>query len=119
VSESQDRTLDCVDCGSLFTFTAGEQAYYQERGFSDPKRCPSCRAARRARRSGSSAYGVSQSQYSTGYGTSDRWGQRERPPRQMHDIVCADCGQPAQVPFKPRSDRPVYCRDCYSKRRTW
>jgi CxxC-x17-CxxC domain-containing protein len=36
-------------------------------------------------------------------------------PREMHDITCSECGASAQVPFKPTSGRPVYCRDCYSK----
>jgi len=39
-------------------------------------------------------------------------------PREMHDAVCSDCGQQTQVPFKPSGDRPVYCRDCFQKRRT-
>ena len=42
-----DRTLTCRDCGQAFTFTAGEQAFYPERGFSEPQRCPSCRAPAR------------------------------------------------------------------------
>lgn len=37
--------------------------------------------------------------------------------RQLYDVKCADCGKPAQVPFKPTGDRPVYCRDCYMKHR--
>lgn len=37
--------------------------------------------------------------------------------RQMQDIICADCGRKAQVPFKPRKDRPVYCKECFAKRR--
>jgi len=41
----------------------------------------------------------------------------DRPPREMHDIICADCGKETQVPFKPDNDRPVYCRDCYQKHR--
>ncbi len=36
-------------------------------------------------------------------------------PRQMFDVICSDCGKPAQVPFKPMEGRPVYCRDCYMK----
>lgn len=44
-------------------------------------------------------------------------GGYQRPPREMHDIVCADCGKAAQVPFKPSGDRPVYCPECYRKRR--
>ena len=35
----------------------------------------------------------------------------------MYDVVCAECGQPTQVPFQPRGDRPVYCRACFEKQR--
>lgn len=38
-------------------------------------------------------------------------------PRQMHDITCSECGAAAQVPFKPADGRPVYCRDCYGKKK--
>ncbi|MEM3378671.1 MAG: CxxC-x17-CxxC domain-containing protein [Candidatus Bathyarchaeia archaeon] len=37
--------------------------------------------------------------------------------REMHKAVCADCGQECEVPFKPDNSRPVYCQECYSKRR--
>ena len=37
--------------------------------------------------------------------------------RQMFTVVCAECGQETQVPFQPKDDRPVYCRDCFSKHR--
>jgi hypothetical protein len=55
-----DRTLTCRDCGQAFTFTAGEQAFYAERGFSEPQRCPSCRSARKAQRASQG--------YDSGYG---------------------------------------------------
>ncbi|MCJ7614013.1 hypothetical protein MUO71_04545 [Candidatus Bathyarchaeota archaeon] len=38
-------------------------------------------------------------------------------PQEMNDAVCAECGQKCQVPFKPDPSRPVYCRECYAKRR--
>lgn len=38
-------------------------------------------------------------------------------PREMHDATCSECGQACKVPFKPTDGKPVYCRDCYSKRR--
>lgn len=38
-------------------------------------------------------------------------------PREMHDATCSDCGQTTKVPFKPAEGRPVYCRDCYMKRK--
>ncbi|MCU0798979.1 MAG: hypothetical protein MUC62_04850 [Candidatus Thermoplasmatota archaeon] len=46
-----------------------------------------------------------------------RSGGFDRPPRELHDATCADCGQQTKVPFKPDGARPVYCRDCYAKRK--
>lgn len=42
---------------------------------------------------------------------------RDFPSRQMYDAVCSECGQKCQVPFEPKEDRPVFCRDCYQKKR--
>lgn len=38
-------------------------------------------------------------------------------PREMHKATCAECKKECEVPFKPREDRPVYCKDCFSKRK--
>ena len=38
-------------------------------------------------------------------------------PREMHKAICAECEKECEVPFKPDGDRPVYCRDCYQKRK--
>ena len=46
----EDRTLTCADCNQPFTFSAGEQQFFQERGMSEPKRCKPCRQARKAER---------------------------------------------------------------------
>ena len=122
MSDFHDRTLRCGDCGGSFVFTAGEQAFYQERGFSEPKRCPDCRAARKSGRAGGGSYSgdrggaVSDARR---YGASDSVARRERSSRQMYDAICADCGEPTQVPFQPRDDRPVYCRDCFERRRNY
>ena len=49
-----DKTLRCVECGSDFTFTVGEQEFFASRGFTnEPSRCPQCRAARRSQQGGS------------------------------------------------------------------
>lgn len=49
MSEYQDKTIKCVDCGQEFTFTAGEQEFYAEKGFTnEPKRCKACRDAKKA-----------------------------------------------------------------------
>jgi CxxC-x17-CxxC domain-containing protein len=37
--------------------------------------------------------------------------------REMHKATCADCKKECEIPFKPSGDRPVYCRDCFSKRK--
>ena len=37
--------------------------------------------------------------------------------REMHKAVCSECKKECEVPFKPREDRPIYCKDCYSKRK--
>jgi CxxC-x17-CxxC domain-containing protein len=102
----QDKTLTCVDCGSPFTFTAGEQEFHASKGFTnEPRRCPTCRAARRS--SGGGSYsgggGGGGGSYSSSYG-----GQRE-----FFSATCAACGREARVPFQPRGDKPVYCSDCF------
>lgn len=118
-----DRVITCADCGSEFTFTAGEQDFYAQRGFTEPpKRCPSCRSARKAQRSGGSSggYGASSGGYSSGgYGSSGGGygSSNDRPARQMHEAVCANCGRIALVPFQPTGSRPVYCSDCFQSRR--
>jgi len=38
-------------------------------------------------------------------------------PRQMFSVTCSNCGSPAEVPFQPRGDRPVYCNDCFANQR--
>jgi len=102
-----DRSLNCVDCGVEFIHSAADQEYYQQKGFvSDPKRCTSCRASRRASRDGGSD--VRDIGGPRGYERGD-----DRPMREYFAVICSSCGNQAQVPFKPRMDRPVYCSDCF------
>ncbi len=49
--------------------------------------------------------------------SSERRPSFDRGPREMHKATCADCGKEGEVPFKPTEGRPVYCQDCYQKRR--
>jgi CxxC-x17-CxxC domain-containing protein len=37
--------------------------------------------------------------------------------REMHKAICSECKKECEVPFKPSGDRPIYCKDCYSKRK--
>lgn len=85
----EDKTLTCKECGSEFVFTAGEQEFYAEKGFTnEPQRCKACRDAKK---------------------------KAMRANREMFTTTCAACGKEAVVPFRPTEDRPVYCSDCFSK----
>ena len=103
-----DTTLTCRDCGQHFTFTSGEQEFYASRGYSEPRRCPDCRAARKSERDsgGGGGYGS----YAGGSGGGGRG------PREMFSATCSSCGQEAQVPFQPSGDKPVYCSSCFQQR---
>ena len=80
----EDKTLVCRECGDSFSFSVGEQEFYQGRGLMhEPARCPQCRTARRRTCS-----------------SSDQ-------PRTMYPAVCASCGIDTEVPFQPRQERPV------------
>ncbi|HXL03611.1 MAG: zinc-binding protein [Firmicutes bacterium] len=98
----QDKTLVCKDCGREFSFSASEQEFFASKGYgNEPGRCPACRSAKRGReRTGRHSGGV------------------RHEDREMHSAVCARCGAQTSVPFKPRPDRPVYCRDCYQNNRS-
>ena len=89
----EDKTLVCKDCGKDFVFSVGEQEFYAEKGFeNEPVRCRDCRDARRHSRDGGEA----------------------REARRMYTVICAECGKETQVPFEPKNDRPIYCRDCFN-----
>ena len=107
---TQDKTLTCADCGQEFTFTSSEQQFYADRQYSEPRRCPECRAARKAAR-GDSGGGYSSGGYSGG-------GGYERAPREMFSATCSNCGREAQVPFRPTNGKPVYCSDCFKSQRS-
>jgi CxxC-x17-CxxC domain-containing protein len=105
-----DKTLVCADCRQEFVFTASEQQFYTDRGFSDPRRCRNCRAQRKAQMGSGDSMGG-------GYSAGGGGGFRERRPREMFEATCSNCGKTAQVPFRPTSGKPVFCDDCFSRRR--
>ena len=107
----QDRDLTCVECNQTFVFSADDQQYHEDKGYTnEPKRCPNCRQARRANRGGVGGGGGF-----GGGGGGGGFGGGMR--REMHPVVCAECGKDTEVPFRPRGDRPVYCSDCFSQQR--
>jgi CxxC-x17-CxxC domain-containing protein len=119
-----DKNLTCADCGQEFVFTASEQDFYAQRGFTEPRRCASCRASRKAARQsegGGSSYGSygAGGGYTAGGGGGGYGGggYRDRGPREMFAATCSNCGREAQVPFRPTSGKPVYCSDCFRSMR--
>ena len=51
MTEYQDKTIKCVDCGKEFVFTARDQEFYHEKGFTnEPKRCKDCREKKKIER---------------------------------------------------------------------
>ncbi len=92
--EYQDKFLKCLECGTEFVFTAGEQAFFADKGFRhEPKRCKNCKSSRA---SGASSGGTG---------------------RTETRAICSQCGKETTVPFKPTQGRPVYCRECFQLRR--
>jgi CxxC-x17-CxxC domain-containing protein len=70
------------------------------KGFTNkPNRCPECRAARKALRPQTASSGHNR--------------------REMFQATCSQCGQRAELPFQPRNDRPVYCRDCFASKQSY
>lgn len=111
-----DIEITCQDCQTPFTFSEQEQAFYEEKGFVRPKRCRHCRQTRKnagGQTDGRQSSGERSGADRTGGGRRD--GGYAAPRREFHDAICVECGTETQVPFKPSGDRPVRCRDCYSR----
>jgi CxxC-x17-CxxC domain-containing protein len=98
-----DRNLTCSDCSTEFAFTASEQQFYADRQFSEPRRCPSCRALKKAARG------------DNGGGSAGSYGGYSDRPREMFTTTCDSCGKEARVPFRPSGTKPVYCSDCFRR----
>ena len=80
-----NKDLKCVDCGETFIFSAGEQTFFKDRGFTnDPKHCKKCTAQREG-------------------------GRRRNETR----VKCSECGIDTIIPFKPTQNRPVLCSSCF------
>lgn len=127
-AEGDDKSLTCVDCGVQFTFTARDQAFYQERGFQPPRRCKTCRDKRKGGGGGSGGDGGgnrgNQARPSSGGNSSPRdhghgagAGAGMGDDKEHFKVQCSGCGTETTVPFKPDPNRPVFCRSCYLSRK--
>jgi CxxC-x17-CxxC domain-containing protein len=127
-----DRPLTCKDCSADFTWSARQQEHHAKLGLrNEPKRCPVCRQMQRMRnddrrqirgprpsfgppRDGGAPMRAGGPPPRGGFGGPPRGGFSAGP-REVFIAKCAACGVDTDLPFKPRGDRPVYCRDCFRK----
>ena len=89
-----DKMLVCEDCSKAFLFSAAEQMFFASKNFQNiPKHCRECRAKRA--------------------------GTLGKPKRLIESrVVCAQCGVETVVPFLPRKNLAVYCRECFQQQRS-
>ncbi|MFC1906232.1 CxxC-x17-CxxC domain-containing protein [Chloroflexota bacterium] len=100
----QDKSIQCFDCATIFTFSIEEQEEFASRGYTNaPKRCASCRQERKIRQNNNSG---------NSYRNNSRVYTSQR---QMFSVVCSECGKETEVPFEPHEGRPVYCRNCFPR----
>lgn len=90
----QDKTLKCRDCGEGFGFTAGEQEFFTQKGFSAPTRCPNCRKKKKSRQ-GNNEF------------------QKPQDTGQTYEITCSSCAKKITVPFQPRNPEGILCATCF------
>jgi CxxC-x17-CxxC domain-containing protein len=99
--EFQDKVLTCIDCGTEFVFTAGEQLFFYDKQFKNqPKRCKNCKAKRVAV-----------------LNTNPAPGNGARYTRVETKATCSQCGKETTVPFRPTQGRPILCRECFTQRK--
>lgn len=94
----EDKKIICRDCKKEFPFTAGEQQFFESRGFPPPSRCPECRKQKKQSR---------------------KDGQFNHEPvisSGTFEIVCSSCGKKTEVPFRPRNPEGVLCSECFDKK---
>jgi CxxC-x17-CxxC domain-containing protein len=100
--EFQDKVLTCIDCGTDFIFTAGEQLFFHDKRFkNEPKRCKTCKSKRSAALSAPPTPG-------NGHHFA----------RVETRATCSQCGKETTVPFRPTQGRPIFCRECFTQKKT-
>jgi len=108
----------CADCGNDCQIPfkpKDDRPVYCRECFQNHKPEPRSGGGGYGGRSGGGGYGGRSG--GGGYGGRSGGGRRDDRPREMFDAKCGDCGNDCQIPFKPKDDRPVYCRECFQNHR--
>jgi len=104
------RQAICIDCGDAFALDARRR----DRSLPAPQRCPGCRARRLAERNAANL-----AAHRAGRTTAPRprpEGETDPAARRTWPSACADCGRAIRLAFRPRADRPHWCRACWEAR---
>ena len=101
----ESTTVTCADCGTEC------QVPFVPRT-DKPVYCSDCFRQNKPQDSGNDRY--SRDDRGSRYSRDDRGSRYSRDDRrESTTVTCADCGTECQVPFVPRTDKPVYCSDCF------
>ncbi|MBA2598527.1 MAG: hypothetical protein H0V00_18045 [Chloroflexia bacterium] len=103
----------CIDCGEPFDRDPGEVEARRGTGLPVSPRCPGCRITRRDERNASVFESLRSGDLGNVRATvvgPDEGGER------LYPADCSGCQRPIRLPFKPRLDRPVFCRFCLDAR---
>lgn len=85
----QDQTIKCRDCGKEFVFTARDQEFFAQKGFTNnPTRCKDCRNNRKKK-------------------------VEEAANRVLYKITCKICGKTGEMATEPRKPDDVLCSECF------
>jgi CxxC-x17-CxxC domain-containing protein len=103
----------CVDCGEPFERTAAEIAARRGTGMPVSPRCPACRVARRAEWN---ARVIESIRTDPIRDVQPAAPGPEDGAQRLYPAVCSGCQRPIRLPFKPRLDRPIFCRFCLNAR---
>ncbi len=102
ITDPEDESILCVDCGQNFIWTVGEQCFFRDKHLENPpKRCKDCKKAKNKR--------LAAIELGVTLGKSARV---------EVEAKCAKCECTTTVPFYPSQGRPVYCRACFLEMKT-
>lgn len=100
-SEYSDLSIECIDCGHDFVWSAGAQTFFHDKGLiHPPKRCKQCKRAKNRR-----------------LAAVERARLNGQPAMIKVAATCAMCEKRTTIPFYPSQGRPVYCRSCFEAAR--
>lgn len=105
----QDKTIACKDCGTEFIWSAKDQAFYADRGYSAPLYCKECREKRKQMRQ--------TGQFGSGQHGSSRFDSTKPAGGQRYEITCSKCGKQDTVSFPVRDPSTILCTDCFYQKR--